>query len=63
MKDLVEFGFMTEEELELHDACDSEYIKYWMPFGWFSHLLAEAYTPCKKSQTQIYVLNEHKLFF
>ena len=34
-------GFMTDPELELYEKTNTIHLKYWIPFTWFSNLLAK----------------------
>ncbi|KAB5550734.1 hypothetical protein PHYPO_G00057290 [Pangasianodon hypophthalmus] len=42
LEDIVEAGFMTEEELKALNHLHSDFNKYWMPLTWFANLASRA---------------------
>ncbi|XP_053543384.1 bestrophin-4 isoform X2 [Ictalurus punctatus] len=42
LEDIVEAGFMTEEELKTLNHLHSDFNKYWMPLTWFANLASRA---------------------
>ncbi|XP_062872979.1 bestrophin-4 [Trichomycterus rosablanca] len=42
LEDVVEAGFMTEDELKVLNHLNSDFNKYWMPLAWFSNLASQA---------------------
>ncbi|XP_060744493.1 bestrophin-4 [Tachysurus vachellii] len=42
LEDIVEAGFMTEEELKALNHLNSDFNKYWMPLTWFTNLASRA---------------------
>ncbi|XP_051739530.1 bestrophin-4 isoform X2 [Ctenopharyngodon idella] len=42
LEDIVEAGFMTEEELKKLNHLYSDFNKYWMPLAWFANLASHA---------------------